>query len=38
MGGGREERNPEGKENEWKYAACGSEGVGEPLETPRELG
>jgi hypothetical protein len=31
----RQESNPEGQENEWKYAAVG--GRGEPLESPRDL-
>ena len=39
--GGGQERSPEGKENEWKYAAEGGGGVcrgWEPLENPRDLG
>ena len=34
----RQERDPEGQENEWKYAATESRRQGEPLESPRDLG
>jgi hypothetical protein len=33
---GRQERSPEGRENEWEYVATGLEG--EPLESLRDLG
>lgn len=38
--GERQERGPEGQENEWKYAApVGWDGVaGESIKSPRDLG
>jgi hypothetical protein len=36
--GKRQERNPEGQGNESKYAKVGARGLGEPLESPRDMG
>jgi hypothetical protein len=36
--GRRQERSPEGQENEWKYAALRGRGRGDPLERPRDMG
>ena len=35
--GVRKERDTEGQENEWKYAASGQQGLGQPLESARYL-
>jgi hypothetical protein len=36
--GGRQDRSPEGQENEWKYAIVRGGGMGVFLKSPRELG
>ena len=33
----REDRSPEGQQNEWKYAASGVGRLGDPLESTRDL-
>ena len=36
-GEGRQERSPEAKKNEWKYATSRDERWGNPLESARDL-
>jgi hypothetical protein len=36
--GRRQERSPEGQENEWKHVTVGFGGQAKPLENPRDLG
>ena len=35
---GRQERSPEGQQNEWKYATSGGRRWGDSLESSRDLG